>query len=221
MHATELLDARFGASLVVVGDGPARAQLDELASGINGRLGRRAVALTGELRDPRPAYAAADVTLGMGSSALRAMAFARPLVVLGENGFAEVFAPDSAELFLWQGFYGLGDPSTTDRAAARLADLVGGLLVDAGLRDRLGTFGRATVVERFSLTRQAALLEGIYRDAQTWRPSASSLAADLARSCAAVLAYKVRHKLAARRGHAAVDDMNAKSELAARMRVRT
>ena len=67
--------------LVIVGDGPSRP------GGRGGRRarehigGRRAVVLTGELRDPRPAYAAADVSLGMGGSALRAMAFGRPLVV--------------------------------------------------------------------------------------------------------------------------------------------
>ena len=42
------------------------------------RLGRDAVVLTGAMLDPRPAYAAADVVIGMGGSSLRGMASASP-----------------------------------------------------------------------------------------------------------------------------------------------
>ena len=53
------------AVLTVVGDGPGRARAEELARQANAAAGRRAVVLTGELGDPRPAYAMADVCLGM------------------------------------------------------------------------------------------------------------------------------------------------------------
>src|SRR4051794_36571200 len=86
--------------LVIVGDGPARDGLARAAAEVNARAGRGTVVLTGELADPRPAYAAADIVLGMGGSALRAMAFAKPLVVLGELGFAEVLTAESAATFL-------------------------------------------------------------------------------------------------------------------------
>ena len=49
--------------------------------------GRQVVLLTGEIADPRPAYAAADVVVGQGGSALRGMAFGKPLVVVGEGRF--------------------------------------------------------------------------------------------------------------------------------------
>src|SRR5690606_25615460 len=62
--------------LVIVGDGAARPQVEEAAARANAEARVRAVQLTGELHDPRPAYAAADVVLGMGGSALRGMAFA-------------------------------------------------------------------------------------------------------------------------------------------------
>ena len=97
--------------------------------------------LTGALIDPRPAYAAADVMLGMGGSALRGLAFGKPLVVQGEEGFWQLLTPGSAPTFLDQGWYGLADDA--DRLAAILAEL----LDSPGLRLTLGTFGRRLVVE--------------------------------------------------------------------------
>ena len=52
--------------------------------------GRQVVLLTGEIADPRSAYAAADVVVGQGGSALRGMAFGKPLIVVGEEGFSEL-----------------------------------------------------------------------------------------------------------------------------------
>ncbi len=65
--------------------------------------------LTGAMVDPRPAYAAADVVVGMGGSALRGMAFGKAVIVVGERNFAEIFDPDTAERFYDRGIYGLGD----------------------------------------------------------------------------------------------------------------
>ena len=58
--------------LIIVGDGPARAELESLSKNVNAVLRREAVTLAGEWVDPRPAYAAADIVVGMGGSALRA-----------------------------------------------------------------------------------------------------------------------------------------------------
>src|SRR4029077_20107783 len=81
--------------MVIVGDGPARKDIELAARTTNVLVGREVVALTGSMADPRPAYAAADVVFGMGSSALRGMAFAKPLVVQGEQGFWELLAPST------------------------------------------------------------------------------------------------------------------------------
>ncbi len=67
--------------------------------------------MTGQMTDPRDAYAAADIMLGMGGSALRAMAFAKPLVVQGERGYWRLLTPESLDFFLDKGWYWLGDGS--------------------------------------------------------------------------------------------------------------
>src|SRR5512144_2783022 len=106
--AVEELAVDRPVQLVVVGEGSAAAQVQARADEVNARTGRRVVVLTGGLVDPRPAYAAADVVVGMGSSALRALAFGKPLVVVGEHGFSQPFTPETAGVFTRQGFYGLG-----------------------------------------------------------------------------------------------------------------
>jgi glycosyltransferase involved in cell wall biosynthesis len=166
IDATDLLAGRHPLRLILVGDGPARNASSTRAAAVNRRWGREVVTLAGADLDPRPAYAAADVVVGMGSSALRGLAIGRPVVVQGEDGFSEVFDPSAVDLFLRQGFYGLGEGAV---GAGRLADQLAGLLEDRKRREMLGAFGRKIVVERFSLERAAHLQLEIYKDVLSMR----------------------------------------------------
>jgi len=159
IDAAELLAERYRVRLLVVGDGPAHAALQCRAAAVNRRRGREVVTLVGPRLDPRQAYAAADVVVGMGSSALRALAIGRPVVVQGEQGFSEICEPGTVPIFLRQGFYGVGDNPV---GAERLARQLETLLCDARRREALSRFGRSLVVERFSLRRAVGLLLNIY-----------------------------------------------------------
>jgi glycosyltransferase involved in cell wall biosynthesis len=192
--------------LVVVGDGSARATVEEHAAKANAQAGRRAVVLTGELFDPRPAYAAADIVLGMGGSALRALAFGQPLVVQGEKGFWELLTPDSADLFLQQGWYGVDEGTG---GFERLSAILRALVADPAKRAELGAYGRGLAVERFSLQRAATVQESIYRAAREQRASTARAGADGLRSALGLGAYKVRRKWQRVRGTRATDDFNA------------
>ena len=150
LDAAEILARRHPVRLVMVGDGDARPQLEARALDLNQRLGRTVATLAGSMTDPCPAYAAADVTVGMGSSALRAAAIGKPVVVQGEQGFSLPLEPTTVDTFVWQGFWGIGDGSGGgDTLAAQLEPLV----TDGDRRRRLGAFGRRLVEERFSLDR--------------------------------------------------------------------
>jgi glycosyltransferase involved in cell wall biosynthesis len=197
---------------VIVGDGSARADVEQAAAAANSKAKRRAVVLTGQLRDPRPAYAAADLVIGMGSSAERAIAFAKPLIVQGEYGFWELLTPDTAPMFLRQGWYGIGDdPDDRGASTLRLEKLLLGLVEDRASWPRLGEFGRQLAVERFSLDRAATVHEELYQAAResTQRPSAGHLAGDVLRGSAGLVKYKVHRKYQRWRGTAPVDDFNA------------
>jgi glycosyltransferase involved in cell wall biosynthesis len=165
IDACEALES-LGATLIIVGDGDALPDVRRAADRVNDRVRRRAVVLTGRLYDPRPAYAAADIVVGMGGSALRGMAFEKPVVVLGANGFALPFEPATAEYFFWHGFYGQGPMYDLTAALRRM-------LSDPALRASLGQFSRHTVKSRFSLDLAHYRLERIYQAALNDRPNSS------------------------------------------------
>ncbi|MCA1439201.1 glycosyltransferase family 4 protein [Ensifer sp. IC4062] len=160
VDAADMLAGSYPLRLILVGDGPAREALTTRAAVVNRRHGREVVALPGADLDPRSAYAAADLVIGMGSSALRALAIGRPIIVQGEQAFSEVFEPSTFELFLRQGFYGLADGAV---GAGRLAAQMERLIKDPARRTALGRFGREMVSKRFGLQRAANIQLDIYR----------------------------------------------------------
>lgn len=162
--------------LAVVGDGNAMAEVQLAAAQANERLGRDAILVTGSLLDPHPAYAAADVAVAMGGSALRSLAHARPTIVLGANGFARPFSPDTVDHFLRAGFF--GDQPVED-PAGHLAGLIGELR-DPALRDERGGYGQWMVAKRFGLDAAAESLERIYAEALATAPLVPTRLADAA-----------------------------------------
>jgi glycosyltransferase involved in cell wall biosynthesis len=192
--------------LVVVGGGPAGAKVDAAAAAANIRAGRRAVVVTGEVPDPRAAYAVADVCLGMGGSALRAMAFGKPLVVQGEQGFWLTLTPETFETFAWTGWYGVGPGTSTGRE--RLTSELMPLLLDGTRRLELGAYSRRTVVDRFSLDaaahRQLALYEHL-----TPGPAGALGPADV-RAAGALVRYKAGRVLGRLHQRRRSDDFNAR-----------
>lgn len=195
------------ARLLIVGDGDARPQIERRAELVNASLGYRAIVLTGELADPRPAYEVADVCLAMGGSALRSMAFAKPLIVQGEGGFFRVLTESSLPDFLWTGWYGHG--ADGDDPCDHLCELLQGLLSDSARRAFLGAFGRTVVEQRFSLPRAAERQLEIYESALQGPPTTKRQIADDFAAARRFADYHVHKRAAKLRGRGAADDFNA------------
>lgn len=200
--------------LMIVGDGPARAQLAARAAEINAAKGRQAILLPGEMSEPSPAYAAADIIIGQGGSALRAMAFGKPLVVIGEDGFSEILTSESAPTFLRQGWYGLG-PGSYGTGVSALRSALQALIVSAELRRELGSFGRRLVEQRFSLPRAASRIEEIYQSAIRNREDTKLRLADAARCTAGLVRYKLQRKYRGWVGTVSTEDGNDRARIAA------
>ena len=165
--------------LIIVGDGEAAPQVRARAAAVNQRHKREVVSLVGAVLDPRSAYAAADIVVGMGSSALRALAHGKPVVVQGERGFNAPFDALHEPLFFRRGFYGVGDGTP---GGPRLAEHLAALLADPARRAELGARGREVIVSRYSLRAAAAQLLRIYQEAIAGRLSRSAMLPDAARS---------------------------------------
>ena len=198
--------------LAIVGDGSAGPSVAQAAAEANAVVGQRAVVLTGMLVDPRPAYAAADVILGMGGSALRGLAFGKPLVVQGERGYWELLTPATLPTFLRQGWYGVG-MEADGRAAGtrRLSAILTPLLADERRRAELGSHGRRIVLDRFSLQAAAEVQEGVYVGAQQNNAATprAALGADALQATAGLTMYKIRRKWERWRHTVRSDDFNA------------
>jgi glycosyltransferase involved in cell wall biosynthesis len=165
--------------LVIVGGGPMHDRVAAQAAAANATAGNQAVILAGEMTDPRTAYAAADIIIGMGGSALRGLAFGKPLIVIGENGFSEMLTPASLSRFLQHGWYGTG-PGSFGTGAPALRMALQQLINSADLRRELSASGRQLVIDRFSLHRAAKLQEHIYLTAVEDRTSLFEQAKDFA-----------------------------------------
>jgi len=158
--------ARDDIVLVVVGGGDAEARLRAIGDATNARLGRRAIVFTGPARDPRPAYEGADLVIGMGGSAARALSHGRRLVVLGENGWSCAFEPATAlELYRFS-FWSDAEPHD---ALEHLASTICRVLDDERGRDDLEQFGRTFAAEHFELERMLDKLESVYEQSGSGR----------------------------------------------------
>lgn len=179
IDAADHLAANWKVRLVIVGDGQARSQLQARADAVNARHKREVVTLAGASFDPRPAYAAADVVVGMGSSAMRALAHGKPVVVQGERGFNAPFDAEHEAWFLREGFYGIGDGTP---GGPRMAESIAELLASPEKRSALGAHGRDVIVSRFSLRETARRMVTNYEQAISDRPYRRTLLPEALRS---------------------------------------
>lgn len=143
--------------LVVAGDGPRRAPLEELAA----RLAPEAVRFVGYLPDVARLLAAVDVLVvptqpelgeGFGLAALEAMAAARPVVVSDTASLPEVVADGVTGIVV--------PPHDVDAFGRALITLR-----DSELRRRLGEAGRARAAARFSLDEMVSKTLEVYAEA--------------------------------------------------------
>lgn len=168
MEAIERLDDP-SVQLIVAGGGTEEDRLRATAEDVNQRLGRRAVVLVGRLADPRPAYKCADVMLGMGGSAARSLAFAKPLIVVGEYGWFRRFDPDSSDMLYRNSFW---SEDTVEDPPGLLIEELRPLLASEALRATRGVQARTFAESNFGLARMTERLVDVYESALA-RPQSS------------------------------------------------
>ncbi|MFI8187410.1 glycosyltransferase [Streptomyces sp. NPDC085946] len=139
------------ARLVLVGDGPDGARLRDLAPS--------SVRFAGAVDDPVPWYRAADLVVlpsrweGMALAPLEAMACARAVLVTDVDGARESLPAALAPHCL-----------VPPRDPAALAGAVAALLLDPGLRARLGREGRRHVLSSHDVRDTAGAVRAVYRE---------------------------------------------------------
>ena len=151
--ASSLLPRQQDVVLVVIGDGPERANLERLASGPDNRS---RVVFLGQRDDARRWLAGCDVYVnsstseGVSLTILEAMAAALPIVATEVGGTPEVVTAECGRLV----------PSRNPRA---LAEAIGALAANASLRRQLGDAARTRVEQEFSIERMVSEYRALYQ----------------------------------------------------------
>jgi glycosyltransferase involved in cell wall biosynthesis len=139
--------------VVLVGDGPARPQLERLAAELG--VGDRLV-ITGWRDDARSYLETLDLFVlpshfeGFPLSAVEAMLAGRPVVATDVGGVAELVVHGATGLLVPR-----GDPEALSRSIRTLLD-------DPERRQRMGAEGRALARERYSPGAMAHRFEVLY-----------------------------------------------------------
>jgi glycosyltransferase involved in cell wall biosynthesis len=210
LSAIEVVGAWGGSQqlqLLIVGSGPAHEVVAAAAERVNATVGERRIVMTGEVVDPRWAYAIADVALGMGGSALRAMAMGKPLIVQGENGFWRTLDETSVKGFLWHGWYGAGPGK--QYGVNLLKGELRPLIENGQLRKQLGHFSRRLACDRFSLEQAADKQIEFYDQVVNRLPQTGTLNASTLQGAFRLLGYEFNRAGECLRGTVAADDFNA------------
>ncbi len=200
-----------GFGLLIVGDGAARSLYETAARDENTRARRTVVSFAGELLDPAPAFAAADVVIGNGTSVLQAAAAGTPSVVTGREGFSTVVSGDVLDGLYYTGFYGVGqgvlrpdplpDQIRQSVAPSRRVEL--GTIKES----ILGRYGVEVVAKRA----EQELAKAARLSLPSW--------ADLARSAMRIAYYRVvRARLKAEARHQGLQAENADNFVYGRLR---
>jgi glycosyltransferase involved in cell wall biosynthesis len=156
MAAVSALRTRFPAlKLLIVGDGPTRADVARLAAGLEG-----SVLLTGHRDDVPEVLAASDALVhpterdAFPTALLEAMAAGLPIVATAVGGIPEIVVDGTTGLLI-----------RPQAGAEGLADALRRLLDDPALRARLGAAGRRRFEERFTAEVWAERLRVVYEAA--------------------------------------------------------
>lgn len=145
--------------LVVIGDGPLRDELEQLAKQLLRRyrfLGARNHEEVSEWMNRASLFCAPSVRMpsgeeeGFGMVYAEAMAMQKPVVAFDSGGISEVVSHGHT------GFL------ARERDWRTLAQYLSVLLQDAGLRKRFGVAGRERVIREFDLDQRTKVLERIY-----------------------------------------------------------
>lgn len=153
----ELRRRGVDAQLVLIGDGPARATIEQAvaAHGLTG-----AVQLTGAQGHPEvlrlvaggDVFCLASFAEGVPVSLMEAMALGLPVVSTRIMGIPELVADGETGVLV--------APGNSDELVAALERLA----VDAALRERLGRAGQARVTADYDLARESERLHGIFTE---------------------------------------------------------
>ncbi len=150
--AEQLVNEVENLDIIIVGEGNAFSRLKNLADGINEKLGKRVVILTGGRTDINKFIALADLFVGISRSALEAMSAEKPVILAGNEGYIGIFDEDKLKISMSTNFTGRGmGMSDKDLLKEDILEVL--LEMDDDHKKHLGKFGKAIIDKYYSIDR--------------------------------------------------------------------
>jgi len=163
VHSLELLlnkEVKF--QIVFIGGRGAFFEgMKELGDRINTRCRKKVFWFTGPVIDAYKLLQHASIVLGVGRSAFEGMAYGKPTIVVGANGFAGVVSEKNIEDIAYYNFSGRNQGSTN--MPDQLASAITTLLSDANYQKKVGQFGRKFVFEEIDVRTGISRIESVYQ----------------------------------------------------------
>jgi len=166
--ATAIIKRVPGARISIVGQGSRYNQVLRLAEEVNRSIGDRAVIVTGFVKDISSMMRSSDVIVGMGKVVIEAMAFAKPVVVVGHitgrfgGNFGGVVTKENVATH--QAYNYSGRESRLISTPDRISEACITLLTDREYSKMLGKFGREHVEQVHDSRKIGKQLERVYTD---------------------------------------------------------
>jgi polysaccharide pyruvyl transferase CsaB len=161
--APELSKAFPGVVILIAGGGDVFEELNGKAEKINSDLGYRCVIMPGARTDINEIVAAGDVFVGVSRAALEAMSGGKPTLVAGNEGYMGIFSEEKLSEGIESNFCCRGaKPIDHDTMLSDLTKLLQMSKID---KEKLGEYGRAVIMEHYSVGRMAEDALKAYRAA--------------------------------------------------------
>lgn len=162
IEAVRSLDAIVeNLKVLIVGGGDDFDSVKLEAEQLNSELGREIIKLAGARIDIAELIAPAKLFVGVSRAALEAMAEEKPCIVAGNEGYIGLFDESKMDVALDTNFCCRGcKESTSEQLAQDIGEFFGMWEQD---REKIGSFGRELILEKYSVKRMTDDAESVYR----------------------------------------------------------
>ncbi|WP_283122896.1 polysaccharide pyruvyl transferase CsaB [Anaerotignum lactatifermentans] len=143
-----------GLRIIIVGGGDVFDELLEKSKGVNKKLGRECITMTGARTDINELVSVADVFVGVSRAALEAMAAGKTVIVAGNEGYIGLFGEDKLAMAQENNFCCRGcEMSEEDKLYRDTVYAFCNMTPEE--REKAGAYGREVIFRYYSVTRMA------------------------------------------------------------------
>ena len=135
--------------IFIGGQGEFFEEIKKIGQNINEKLGCEKILFTGPIINAYRLLAKSYMVLGVGRSAFEGMAFGKPTIIVGDNGYAGVVSPDEIEEIAYFNFSGRNNKSMV--SPEKLTNEITRILDDQEYYNKLTAFGKDYVKREINI----------------------------------------------------------------------